>query len=277
MSNNCGNCGQPVLDTDTVCWHCGQALTATAVAKPAKPVNIMAAAEAEETLPFTAVAVYGTLTAVLIIAMLLVMHSLGQKPLVLVNPRTQARGEWLPVTAYDQQFTVDLPVEWVWLEADDPQFASLIASSDWWETAVYPLAAIAADADYRFVAMPDEIDTPTDGFVVVMYSRRLGAVTAVQSIALVEQSDTLVAQSGTNFEIVDAGTETSFTGTEVARFLLVLPDAVGERLRCRQEFAPASNGSYVIAACAPEAKFGEFAPIFMDTVASFQPLRAHNP
>ncbi len=263
MGKRCDNCEQPVLDTDTVCWHCGRALSSTAVPKTPKRITALSDEVAVEPLPLPAVAVYGTITAVLIIAMLLVMRSLGQKPLVLLHPNTQAHADWVPVTSHDQQFTLDLPSEWNWLEANQPLFASLVIEGGPVVTAVYPLGTIATDTEYLLIAGQGAM--PQASFILIARSRSLNAITPEQSIALVEQSDA-------TFDLVSADVVQSFTGTNMAQFLLVLPNTEMGTLRCRQIFVPAADVAYLAGGCAPEAEFRAFATPFENVLASFQPL-----
>lgn len=271
MRRSCENCGQPALDTDTICWHCGQALTPKEVAPAPKPTkrNVVAIPEptSPEPLPMVAITVYGTITAVLIVSMLLVMHSLGQRPLVMFNPETGMNREWVPITAYDQRFTLDLPLGWAWLQNDQDAFATLIAEGEVFETAVYPLGTIAKDMDYLLVAMPQDVTPSGTGFILITRSHRLGPLTPAQSIALVEQSSA-------NFNLVEADKAVSFTGLPLAEFMLELPVTEDGILRCRQYFMPDTDAAYLLAGCAPQPEFSNFVGTFDRVLTSFQPLRS---
>ncbi len=73
---HCDNCGQTVLPTDTVCWHCGQELQpgpSNAVEKPSKPN----ADGEKEAISLTAVSVFAFLTLITIILFILVTNALA--------------------------------------------------------------------------------------------------------------------------------------------------------------------------------------------------------
>ena len=96
MSNKCPNCTQPVLDSDTLCWHCGYRLTAVPTTAPPLPANPRPSdpKKAETAIggaaphptppaplstanyPLTTIGIYTLLTLVLILTMLLVMRTL---------------------------------------------------------------------------------------------------------------------------------------------------------------------------------------------------------
>ncbi|MCA9934804.1 MAG: hypothetical protein H6662_12825 [Ardenticatenaceae bacterium] len=271
MKQQCENCGQPVLSTDTVCWHCGWKLATEVKAEPPpteKPRKVLAAqptqANNAEPYQLTAIAVYGTLTLLLIVALLLVMRSLGRQPLVTVNADTRLGNRWIPVTGTDQSFTLDLPQGWAWLDVADGQFATTLAESVRWETAVYPLHAIAEDADLLLLAGSGDTVSADDGFVVVARSQRLSVLTP-------EQAQQMVSQSGEEVEVVNTAVSTNLNRAPQAQFTLHLLVS-NESLRCQQLFVPQDDAAYLAAACAGDGRYPSLSSSFADILASFQPL-----
>jgi hypothetical protein len=102
VTYHCPNCSQPVLGSDTICWHCGWQLPERKTKKP-EPETIRKAEE-QRPFPLSAVIIYTALTIAVIMATLLVMRSLGQKPLDAGGAEAQPGRGWVSATNQNQTF-----------------------------------------------------------------------------------------------------------------------------------------------------------------------------
>lgn len=261
MAQTCTNCGHPALETDTVCWHCGWQLSPPRVIKANARQS---EAVAEEPYPLTAVVFQGVMTVAVIIAVLLVMRSLGQKPLIIIHPETRLSADWLPVTDPAQRFTLDLPVDWTWLdESDQPRFADLLQADDQFQAALAPLSNFVEDTELLLVARGSRGSTgELTGFVVVAHSESLDALTPQQAIEL-------VSQQAAELTIRETSLVESLTGQTQATILV---DGVGDQLRCRQQLTPGQPDSFLLTACSPTAQFPRYANDLQNILNSFQIL-----
>ncbi|MFQ5419787.1 MAG: hypothetical protein ACE5EY_05435, partial [Anaerolineae bacterium] len=94
--HSCPNCGQTILASDTICWHCGWQLPrksspATSTAPP------MEESEAESYSLQTILAYVGMTVMVVVLAGW-VMGSLGKRPLVVTDEQTTLPAGWTAVT-----------------------------------------------------------------------------------------------------------------------------------------------------------------------------------
>ncbi len=121
MNFQCENCGHSVLETDTVCWHCGWKVT-----RPKRDITPSAqATKRERDLPpisLSAIAIYSTLTLVVFISILFVLGSLGKQSLNRIEvAEVPSLPGWLSITDQNQNYTISLPPDWEWLEKHNPQ------------------------------------------------------------------------------------------------------------------------------------------------------------
>ena len=265
MSGTCENCGQPILDTDTVCWHCGWQLPRRKAPKSA--ARNAAAVAKQQPYPLSAVLVYGALTAAVIVATLLVMRSLGQRPLIIIHPETRLSAEWQPVTDENERFTLDLPSWWTWLdrEQDQERFDALVAQNGRFQAALSPLGALADDTELHLIAYePAPEGESPPAFLVVAQSARLQQSSPEGAISLARQN-------AADLEILGTHLAQGLTGQAQSYLLLEIPGPWGV-LRCQQQFTPAQQVGFLVAACAPGNRFPRYNSDLQNILASFQPL-----
>lgn len=287
MSESCPNCGKPVLPTDTVCWHCGymlpkrpkagqtaQARQPTQAGRPARdpalqlPARARPAAEAPPVAyDFRALAIYGALTLLIVLGLWLVMHSLSRQPILVRSAAFDLGGDWVAVTDVDLTFTLSLPADWQWLDVGFREQSELLERvldrQRYVERALRPLGASAGDVDILAVAVDSrtlEEDVPQP-FVVVGRSAGLAERTPEEALAqLAEQP----------LPVTDKGIDTRLSGQPQARFTtLDQPNAY----LCRHLFVNgADQNAYLVAACAPQARFGSVERDLDEILDSFQLL-----
>lgn len=269
MRETCDNCGQPVLATDTICWHCGQALAAEGAETTESPPPQEAADAKEEkdtavTLSPTLRLAYGILTVLIFIAMLLVMRSLGKYPLVVVNPEMRAGVEWDTVEGEDGRYTLNLPQSWQRWRPGDPRFQAVLNDDPRYQTALFPLAAIAEDTEYLLLVPTNHHSAAeAPGFLAVARSERLRQVPLPQVIELVQQSPAIT--------IRQAEIGPGLTGRDQVQLELDFARG-GDAWRCRQRVAPVAETAFLIGACAMPTDFIRYEERFADVLLSFQPL-----
>lgn len=282
MSENCPNCDKPVLPSDTVCWHCGYTLPKRPkAAPPAKsgqpaesgvalhlPARARPAAEAPPVAyDFRALAVYGALTLLVVLGLWLVMRSLSRQPILVRSAAFDLGGDWVAVTDVDLVFTLSLPTDWQWLDVGFREQSELLERvldrQRYVDRALRPLGANAGDVDILAVAVDTqtlEEDVPQP-FMVVGRSARLAGLTPEE--ALIQLAEQPLPTTG---ESID----TRLTGQTQARFT-VLDQA--NAYQCRHLFVPDQAGSaYLVAACAPQTRFGALARDLDEILDSFQLL-----
>lgn len=271
MTYQCENCGQPALEGDTICWHCGWRFPRRETSKKPAP-KVTRKPGQEQPFSLTAVSVYAGLTILTIMAALLVMRSLGQKPLVTINLEALNPG-WIPVTDQAQNFTFDIPAGWVWLEKENRQpaeFEQLVEARAEFREAVAPFSHVAADLELLMIVTSEQATeavlsaSAESGFLVIARSVRLNQFSPEQTIALLQQN-------AASADVLEASVAESFNGQQQAAFLLELPHE-GGKLRCREQFTPGQVAGFLIAACAPGARYAPYNNEFQDILASFQLL-----
>lgn len=229
--DKCENCGNQLLAADNVCWHCGTARTAQPAVAKAKVPEV-----AVEPLPFspTAVLAYGSFTLAIFIALVFVMRSLAQQPLIAINTSRDRDRSWSVVTDSKQQFTVDLPPAWEWAEpADGDRFTELLAAYAGWETAVSPLDP----ASIQLIAVaPAEGSTPPR-LLVVARNIQLHELSYLQIEQLIEQN---------GFATDEVDEATSFFGSRQIHMRLE-----ADALYCHQQYTLEPNNSYLFSICTP--------------------------
>ena len=270
MTSSCPNCNQTVLPTDTMCWHCGYDLATQAANQKAAP-SATTAVSPSSTPSMSAVFIYGGVTAVLMLALLLTMRRLGQQPLVLLNPETNVNSGWQPITDQAIQYTLDMPPTWQSWEAHHPQqrdmFADLLANETQLATAVTPLGTAVSDMDILMIIMSEQSEQMSrlPGFVIVAQSQELGQLSLDDTIALAQQQNRTT-------EITEITKFSSFIGDVRAAISLKMPQTP-DHLSCQQHIVTGTAETFVLAACAPEARYGVYKEPLGKILSSFQILR----
>jgi len=203
-----------------MCWHCGYEIAPSTAVAATIPSTI--AAEEAEPFSLSTVSVYGALTAVIIIGILLTMRSLGQRPLVLLNPDTNVNLGWTPITDPNLHFTFDLPPEWTLFSNLDVEqeanFAALLAGEPQLATAVAPLGIEADDTELQMIMMADKAEgvTAVPGFVTIARS------TVLRQLSL-EDTIRFTQQNNGDTTIVETNLFTSFFNDTRAQIIVEMP------------------------------------------------------
>lgn len=270
MSETCPNCARPVLPADTVCWHCGYQLPPRAKSPPRAHQRGRSGDGASDAEPVDLrdIAVYGLLTLVVILALLAVMRSLGRQPVLVRSAGVQLGGEWVTVTDADLRYTISLPSDWQWFDLgwreQDELLDGLVERQPFIRWATRPLGEAAGDVTILAVAAAateQGADQPQP-LLVVGRSERLREVTPEEAF------DLLAARSSPTSE---QSIDTRLSGQRQARF-----ETVDEayRYQCRHLFvADEVTAAYLVAACAPMARFGTVDNTLDDILNSFQLLQ----
>lgn len=276
MTSNCPNCGQPALETDTICWHCGQSLPREK--SQAKQTAATAVSPESLSLPLPGIMAYGGLTLVIVIALLWVMQSLGRQPQVVQSLGNSLKPGWTAVTDYNQTFTLNLPAQWQRLDRYDAEqeaaFVAALRQNGQYQAALASYDAVAGDRQLLFLiqAGQTETDAAVLPFILVTRSQQISQLTPEQ------MTDFLEGGPG-GLDVQRVNLEASVNGREQVTYITAQPfnDLT---LRCQQLFYLGDNdsensetpGSYLIMGCVSQDSYATYTNIFHDILVSFQPL-----
>jgi hypothetical protein len=280
VTYQCQNCGQPALETDTICWHCGQPLR-----RQKNETNPAAAAVSTESLPplpMQSIASYGGLTLLIIVGLLWVMQALGRQPQVVQSLGSALKPGWTAVTDHDQLFTLNLPAQWQPLDRYKPEqeeaFIAALRQNSQYQAALAPYDAVADDRQLLLLAQADpaemetlalsEVEVAVPAFVLVMRSQQLSQLTP-------EQMTNFLETDPAGFDLQRANLEASVNGREQITYIAALPYE-NQTLRCQQLFYLSENdddpNSYLIIGCVSQDGYSTYTNVFHDILVSFQPL-----
>ena len=243
MKRTCENCSRPLFDTDTICWHCGQKQSLpvqpeSTSEQPSIDSTIEDGPEPEpEPVATALILFYGGLTAVIVLALLLTIRSLGQSPIVTLKPDS-SQGEWVSLNSPDKSFTIDIPAKWDWQFLEEKRAKSsvtdLLENDRRIMTAITPLGDLVPDIEYLLVAQNGS------GLLVVARSERLNRLSPQQAVTSLqeEQFDNIIV---TEAHLIQAAPEEA-----KAVFTLKHMDTP---LQCDQYMVPGPSETYVVAAC----------------------------
>ena len=268
MTEPCPNCSKPVLETDTVCWHCGYQLPKRPSARSTSRTGSRssgAAVEAREPeYDFRALAVYSVLTLVVIFGLFMVMRSLGRQPVLVRSVRIGLESDWMAVTDADLRFTMNLPADWQWTDVSFRDQSTILERALGRQTYINevwrPLGDRAAEAEILALALQEPLfqDTSPQSFVVVGQSSRM------HNVALQDILD-LAAEPA--LPVTEAEIDTRMAGQPQARFTLL--DRPND-YQCRHLFVDDALTGYLVAACAPQPEFAAMQRDLGDILNSFQ-------
>ncbi len=267
--HTCPNCGQTILATDTVCWHCGWQLPRKS--SRANPVLTQPAEVESEPYSLRNIMVYGGMTGLVIVLALWVMGSLGKRPLAVIADRTSLPAGWTAVTDANLTFTLNLPPGWSWQEAAEAgqdAFSQAIIQDDLLPAALAPFGRFDQQLQLLMLAAnqtADQVDDLT-GYLIIARDRRAQPLTLDDAKFLLEAYDDKIELLRT--EYVDG-----VRGEPQADFLVrVIDDEGGTTLRCQQKIILQPQGNYLLAACSLPKTYTSLSTDLHDILASFQPL-----
>ncbi len=261
MTRNCDNCFRPVLDTDTVCWHCGRKLSPTAPAtKKTGPIDVQEKQEsALKPTPWPLIVFYGSLTLIIIVALMWLMNSLGQSPTLTGTGLTST--EWVALRDPDKQFSIIIPARWQWAFQGKSQvqldFSPLVENESWAAAAPAPLGTLVPDSEYLLLAGNDSI------LLIVTRSERLNRLTPEQAVISLRQ------ESFEGITIEDAHQKQNGVENNSAVFTI---KHESPPMICRQLLTRDPTKTYLVAACTSINKDAQFVGEINAALDSFQLL-----
>jgi hypothetical protein len=250
----CDNCGQPVLRTDTTCWHCGVKLAPSSSEEaPPTTTQDVTLSQRSPNAPL-----YAALTAVVAVALLLVTASLGRRPLLLQGISGGA-ADWVALRDGDGSYSIRLPAGWSWLQAtnraNQTDLAERIAAGQQLQVGLDPIAQALDDVDIMLLA------DDGDSFLILGRSIRLADVPITDLLAA------LHAESFPTTTISHISAITNEAGQAAALLAVIQKDPA---LECRQLILPAAAQGYLAATCTPAGQMGEQEALFMTMLTSLQ-------
>lgn len=277
MADPCPNCGKPVLPTDVACWHCGYQLPKRPKAQPdtsgaAAPAagHLRRRSEAGDQsvdYDFRALIIYGLLTVVIVAGLWLVMRSLSRQPILVRSAGLEIGGDWVTVTDSNLRYTLSFPTDWQWLDVafrdQDDLLGQVISRQPYMGHALRPLGDPTGDVEIVGLAIDTRLleDSEPKPFVVVGQSARLAGLDAQAALDRLEDE----ALPLTETEI-----DRRLAGQTQARFTFMDNAAA---YQCRHLFVSSeSKPGYLVAACAPQSRYGTMQRELDDILDSFQLL-----
>ena len=274
MVSRCEKCGQTVLATDRICWHCGaqqsekKAKSATTkngrsdfVASTATSLGNTAVVE-DAPISLTAVFTYAVFTIICLVIILLILRNLSNQPIFQINPSLDRQADWQSITDANLQFTLDLPPTWMAIENEGNV-----------PTGVFQERMNQLNADVTFT----ELETRIAGDIVpymLIHSDELPVyflIVGSQGLQSVsnKQLMQLVTNSGWDVLRMDE-IELPKSGSRVN-----IAHHLGDDLhdtRCTTQFVSTENERFILMGCAPVETFPQVASEITKMIALFQPL-----
>jgi hypothetical protein len=253
-SLRCENCGQAVLASDFECWHCGATLSHLKTVSPALDGD----QEDEESPPggpLQQILFYALMTTIIALALVFVIHSLGQQPRLVAGIEADEESK-IELIAPDGSFRLNLPVGSTWYfpreKRGQGEDAAQMAHDPTFTSALQPLFNLGSDGDLLLTAMIDS------AVLAVARSERLSQLTA----------DNVVGSLGSE-EFPQSSvlsTEKGVSSTRMATAVITV-EQEDPPLICRQHFLPNAGGAYLAAICSEPEQFERHAAEF-DTILS---------
>jgi hypothetical protein len=282
-TNTCPACGKRILPSDTLCWHCGHKLPeqAAPLDLPLSPRVVAKRPAAPQTdtpsYDLRAIAVYGSLTLAVFVALLLVMGGLGRRPLLVNSAGLDIPDDWIQLTDSQLRYTLAVPGGWQWLDVPfrDQQgvLAELTRRQPYIARSLNPLGQTASDLSIESVALVSEalaseplgsealgLPDPVP-FVVIAASPRLRELTPQEALSRLADSPLPVS---------DQRLDDSVPRQPRGRFSV--RDAPAGYQCQHLVTADPATAAYLVAACAPEAQYAGLQAVLDAVLNSFQLL-----
>jgi hypothetical protein len=253
----CENCGQTVLAGDFECWHCGSTLSNPDAIPPLSEKD-QAREESGLGGPALQILFYASMTTVIVLALILVIRSLGQQPRIAAAVTIEDE-PMIELIAPDGSYRIDLPVDSVWYfpqaERGQGSRAAQMAGDPEFASALQPLYGLVSDLDILLTARVDS------AILAIARSNRLGQLTAERVVGSL--GDEVFAEStvlGTQSGINSAGTAIAVITVEQENPLRI----------CRQHFVPDPGGAYLAAICSDPEQFEQQSADFDGILSGFR-------
>jgi hypothetical protein len=263
MSSKCENCGRSVLETDTVCWHCGWSLSPEGSA-PAQEARTNAASNKTGSISLSAVAVIGGVTIVNIIAALLVMRSLGRQPTVLTDALEPG---WDAVADAPPSYTLNLPPDWDWLEGTSDRtqtdFEEVINDNDYYLAIIEPLGEPVREIDLLGVAKDTRREGGmTSGFLLLARDARASRPPPDQAITRFQTNEP-------NLNVLDVAVTDASSGEQYVTVVITFFSEEREH-HCREMFVPTTRSNFLVVICSLRGQSSAYSSDFQKILSSFR-------
>lgn len=275
----CENCGRPVLPTDTTCWHCGYTLprrTKPAARKAEGLPDISrharqtaaATANGEIEYDLRAIAIYGTLTVLVIVALLAVMISLGRYPILVRSAGLALGSDWVAVTDADLRYTLSIPAEWQWLDLSyrdqEASMGQMLSRQPYVARALRPPDGAIGDVEVLAAALDTVTLENTDPKPFVIIGRS-------ETARVLSPQDVLDRLAGEALPITEQSIDRRLAGQPQARYNIL---DLNRDFQCRHLFvADSQTAAYLVVACAPQTRFATVQRDLDNILDSFQLLQ----
>lgn len=263
MVIRCENCGQPAVEGDINCWHCGQRLSASPAAAGSDTMTRAKIREQWQR-PFSLsdAAVYGGMTALVIVGLLAVLVALGRFPLVQKRIGQGLPDDWAYLAGDELAFTLALPANWqIWQAAEASR---QVNETELYQHTLLPFGEQAPDLTPRFLALaPPRPNGDLTMLAVIAQSEALGRLTSDQAITLAQRNENvLTAEYRSNFD-------------RSGVFLDVEQPQSDPPLRCWQYLTGGRDSRPVLllSLCAPAGRFGVYQETMIRILDNFESLR----
>ena len=264
MNDRCDHCGEPTLDTDTVCWHCGMPLPGR---KELNTPKDLVKDDRQQSVSPSSVAMYTGMTIIVILGAWLVMVYLGRLPLVQVQFGTRTPAEWESIISAENSFILSLPESWWWIDGSSDEqrgaIKDLIAEEKTYDISTYPFGAEVADLEIQFIAETSSASgSQLLPFLVIARSSLLNRLTYEEAIDFLLNSEYKINE----VKLVD-----DFDKSYLSIFVHT---AIDEDLdmRCWQKFIRGETEAMLVSLCAPTSLYQANINTFEDILGSLQRL-----
>ncbi len=249
----CKNCGQPVLATDAVCWHCNAKLS---LPEP-ELANIAGESAQADDSPFLfQIFFYAALMIITAVALLLVTRSLGSQPRLINNPAAEGT-PLVTLSAADGSFSIELPADWIWYfpqtDRGHGDGSAALAEDPRFQSALMPLGELAPDMQPVLLAQSES------AILSVAKSERLGRFTVDNIVSSIS------SEAFPNSRVLESGAASTRLGLETAAITL---EQRRPPLVCRQYFLRDPEIVYLASICGGLKQFEQ------NKLAAFEPILA---
>lgn len=247
-TRRCENCGQPVLQSDIECWHCGVKL------KHPEPEPISEVEESQEEVgagvPSLQVLFYAVMTASIALALLFVVRSLGQRPRLIAGFETDGAMA-VELIAPDGSFSIEAPSQLIWYfpqaKRGQGDAAAQMVNDPQFRAALQPWHDLAPDVQILLLAQAES------AILTVARSEQLGQL-AVSNVV-----SSLANEPFPSGAVLATTKGNNRAGSTVAVITLEQEDPP---MLCRQQFLPAPEGAYLAAICSDPERFDDQSIVF---------------
>lgn len=265
MDNRCANCGQPALTTDNICWHCGEPLPWY---EEDGPEEVRVKEGWGRSAPMPSVVFYAGITVAVVIALIIVMSSLGSQPQVQVSIGTRPADDWELVTDANTSLTAHLPLAWNWYDSanveQNDRLRNLVNDDRSFLSGTFPLGEAVDDLEVRFLAHRPRAGSGTvPTFMIVATSQKLNRLSYDDAAVFLDEGDFAISE----LRYID-NFQRSFLSIVTETEL----EVSGDRLRCRQQFIRGKHEGMLLSLCAPTNFYTAQQGTFEEIWNSFQRL-----